>query len=263
MFEQTLVVDYTAEMLAIFEQPLTPRVIERYADDALRGLVSLVSSVTIDYEARPTVRQETTSDTEDAACYYFGLPELEGTLTYIQHAASEIRAIDPVVKSAPRTATVITPPDTVTNVEPPIGETAYESTETAPRLKSVLFVLSNEFGIDVQSADEIELELGAVRRGMRRKHGYYYLNVPSLNRTMLICDEMNNATYMFANDQRYELDLDDEEFKALSKPELDEYIETYPGLGARIEYSDSYIDDVTSALRDLEPQANVSGCESS
>jgi len=252
--------DYAAEMRAILEQPLTPRVIEGYAESSLRGLVELITNATVDYvkqlpppePGKTPPPPKAAAAIEDDALAHFNVPgNISDTLQHLADTAHTVTTLGSVISSARHTKTIITPPvATKSAVETRGG--SYPTAETIPRLKTVLFILAYQFGVDPNAPGAIDLELGAVHPGMRRNSAYNFLRVPILNRTILVCDEVNNATYIFADDKRRDLGLTDELLKQLTKPELDEYIESLPELGVRIIDRSTYVDRVAFALKDIE-----------
>ena len=243
--------DYAAELQGILENSLTPRNIEHYADEALQSVAVWLGKATVAHAEQAEDVPAGHGEAEDAALTYFELPPVNGLLDHLSSKVAEIKALDAVIDQAGSSARVIIPPGLSRPAERTTGESTYTPPEVVPRLKTTLFTLSNEFGIDVHKPGEIVLEPGGVKSDMRRRHGYYFLRVPSLERTILVCDEMQNVTYVFDDNERESVELTDALLKDLAKTELNGFIETYPNLGVRIVYSDDYVDNLSSAIRDI------------
>ncbi|HEV7453653.1 MAG TPA: hypothetical protein VGO07_00170 [Candidatus Saccharimonadales bacterium] len=165
---------------AITSRRLSPENIETYADDALDDLVGVVDEITERYEQQSGVVDPASgADHERAALLQLGLDgdEIEATLDRIDDLSKEIAALDDVITAiTTQTDAVITPP----------GETGFQLTVNAepydkehiPRLKTLLFVLSNQFDIDLRDPEACSISNGIITDSMLRKESYRLVAVP-------------------------------------------------------------------------------------
>lgn len=107
----------------------------------------------------------------------------------------------------------------------------YKIGETYPRLAQLLFTIGDE-GI---SLENIEIIRGAEPdKSQVRSNPYYVLNIPECNRTVFICEEVDNAVFIFNTSMlQDELGYSYEDLFDKTKEELDEIISSVPGIGAK------------------------------
>lgn len=232
----------------ITSRPLTPEIIDSYAEDALEDLVTVVHDITTSYEKQPVVYGENHRAQEQAASVYYGLDPttIEETLDHIADKAEEIRELDGVIEAiTTRSGNVLVPPDSKRlNIEP--GDGSFGEKQTIPRLKTLLFVLSNEFGIDLRNPGELKVTNGVLKDTMMRLESYNLVEIPTIDRTVLVCDEEGNATYVFDNEA---LEKSGMEASDLTKDDLNDLLKDEPLLGQRIIYTGRFVQNIVAALK--------------
>lgn len=238
---------FNAELNNIVNKPIQAESIDNYADSALEDLIGLIQRVIEAYKFQPTHEFVTTREVEMAAFHYYGLSNLEQTLDYIAAKSDEIRKLDDVISGAAYTDRVITPPDPTGRNEIVAGDGSFEAKKKIPRLKTVLFILMNEYGIDVTDEEQVKIIWGPVRPNMIRKQSYHSIQVNQLGKTILVCDEQENATYVL-NDEA--LDIDRQAMLDMTKLERNTLISLNPYIGQRIEYSQRFVVDIIEALNE-------------
>lgn len=243
--EQAVMPDFQAELTDIIDKPLTAETIDIYAESALDDLAELIQRVADSYPAHSSAHGK---DLEDAACAYFGLEGMEETLDHIADKAAEIQALDVIIAGSHATNKVITPPGATNPLELRDGNHMFEGIDKIPRLKTLLFVLANEFGVDVHDKDQLNIIKGSVEDNMVRQESYYLVEASILGRIVLVCDEQANATFVFDSDELEQGEVATEKLIQLSKDELRDFLDDNPHAGQRIPYSPNFVPDIISAL---------------
>lgn len=235
---------------AILSRRLSAETIDTYADDALNDLVELVQRATDAYKREPTVHFENGQDQETAAFGYYQLGDVERLLDHIADKSEELRHLDDVIAHVPVIDRVITPPDSGRSVHIQEGDGSYAEKKQQPRLKTLLFILGNEFGIDVNDSDQIRIEKGILPDDVMRRASYHMVDIPSLQRRVLVCDEVENATYIFNDNVLRQHDIDGDALLDLTKTDLNNLLEQDPLAGQRLVYSDAFVSDLIDTITD-------------
>lgn len=237
--------DFKASLDMILSSQLTPETIDSYAGDALDELVELTERITAAYGTQPTTTGLSYTDTENKAFGYFDLGELEQSLDHVADLAESIYAIDRVIKNATVVRGVIVPPDhQPTDIY--VGDGSFGEKKTYDRLKTTLFILEKDFGIDIHDDERLQLAVGGTE-GVMRDTSYSLLEVPELERTILVCDEEGNVSYVFDSKKTTDIDLG-----ALTKSELNALINEHPAIGLRIVYSKNFIRNMKDGIHSID-----------
>lgn len=249
--------DFSVKVDEITGRQLTPKGLRSYADDALEDLIRLINDVTEQYDRQPTIAQVHNKEQEDTALSYFGFdPDyINFILDFISSKAEEINKLDDQVSHMRHTRdrTIVAP-----NTRTPItrsGEGSFEA-KFEPRLNTVLFLLSNKFGIDLDKADpdQIILSDGPLDRNTMRKVSYNVIELPAMNRTILVCDQVGHATYVFDNELLNEQGIAIDTLLSLNPDELRDLFVAHPKLGISLKSTQSYVEDIASLMDDI-PEA--------
>ena len=241
--------DFKSDIEGIISRPLTPENINTFADDALNDLVTVLNQAEAVYDRQPTIAQSTGKNTEEAVLSYFSVADAETLLDHISGTADDIRDMDNFIQKLPVTSKVIVPTDSGEPITPGNGG-GVEHRREIPRLKTTLFILAKQFGIDIQDPRQLYIMQGSLTEDMVRKIPYTVIQVPGLARTILVNDEVGNATYIVKNDvaEKIGLSTDLEKIMGLTKTALDStYVAN--GAGERLIYDrNSFVRDVAAAL---------------
>lgn len=241
--------DVEARLAEIIERKLDARNIDTYADQALDDLIELVEFVVAKYdyqfvfshlenERQALINAEMDPDT------------VESTLDHIAAVAETIRRLDAIIdEKTTYLDDVLVPPDKHLTIDFVPGEgSAARQKEKIPKLKTLLLLLETEFGINLEDPEDLpEIMAGPVLHNMVRTTSYRLVQVPRLSRGVLICDEMDNTTFVFDQQKCDELDITPEDLYRMTKDEQKELIDEL-GVGVRIDYSDGYVDRLAKAL---------------
>lgn len=247
--------DYQSRLNASLGVQLTPDNIDTYADQALEDLIGLTEQIAGDYTLQ-TGSALTGNELEDAAYTHFGLSSISGLLDHVQRLATSIQSLDEVIAQVPIVNKIITPPDYVEGFKVPSGDGNFEKPRTVPRLKTLLFVLAENYHLDITDRSKVSVLGGEVDPDMMRESTYYAVTIPSLNRTVLLCDELNNITIVFDRENLIQNDITDEELLDFSKKDLNDLINSSPCIGQYITYSEDYVSQLAASLADISDVHN-------
>lgn len=239
---------FRAETEAILSRELSPDNIDTYASEALNNYIGVIERAKQAYVEAPTQQFLTDKETEDAALSYWGIHDVDATLDHLSEKADEIERLNQVIADAELSPHVFVPPGTTkTRIE--IGEIKpFDEKGQIPRLKTILFILENEFGLDVRDKSQVHITKGRVDEKMMRKTSYYTLNIPSLSRLVLVCDEEENATFVFDSALLEKYGLHSEVVSTFDKPQIESLIDQTDRIGVRYIYTQDYTAQTISVL---------------
>ncbi|NTW61896.1 hypothetical protein HGB25_00555 [Candidatus Saccharibacteria bacterium] len=239
--------EYQAELSNILNRQLVPEVIDTYADQALNDLVVLVQGATETFASHTKKHFETTRDLETAAFAHYKLGNVESILDHIAGLADQIRSIDHVINRAKSIDRVISPPDPA-GARITEGDGSFEKKKDVPRLKTTLFVLAHDFGLDINDPEQVSVTSGIVRPDMMRRSSYYCVQAETIDRTILVCDEAENATYVFDSAKLSEANITNDDLLGLTKSEKDELLAENPVLGTKLKYTASFVTRLSATI---------------
>ena len=228
--------DFKDELATIVSTPLSAENIDTYADDALNNLVALVRKTVNEYESRPIIEFTTQREQEEAAFGYFGLQNVEAILDHIADKSDETHRLDDYINSIRAQDRTILPPDELEQPSPADEGAEFREKRTVPRLKTLLFILTNEFDVDLDNKDDIDTVKGTNDPTMMRGESYYAVDIPKLERQVFINDEIGNATIILDSKKLEESGLSFHEMQSYTKQSLGELIAQSPTHGTRLLY---------------------------
>lgn len=215
----------------LLNTPLTVENINTFADDTIDGLIDLTHSVVEDYQVQEKTAKIGT-ELEDSAYKAYGLPSIGDILSHAQEKVEQIKAISEYVGvHSNRTGVVITPPDAGRDIPTSGDKEGLEEKKLLPRIVTLLYVLETDFNIP---KEEIALVQGAVTDTMMRRTPYTRVQIDQLKRLVYVCDEEENASYVFDMDKLHEQNLNSEDVDVMTKEERNKLIAEYPGIGKRL-----------------------------
>lgn len=245
----------------ILDTKLTPDNIDNYADKALEDLIDLINQASRQYEYNPTIPVDMSErEYEEHILAQFGLTNIEQTLDHIANISEELHDIDSIindlaVKSTERRDIILPPDERSVNISPSNG--SFCEKNSVSRLKTTLFAIQQEFGYDLRDAESVQLNRGIVTDDMMRDESYTQITLPEQNRTVFVCDEEGNATFVFDTTRTLEqTGFSSNELTDCTKQELAEFIYECPSVGRRIVYSKYFIDKMVGVLTEDIPANN-------
>jgi predicted transcriptional regulator len=238
---------YTRELEDILSTPLVPENFNTYADDALDSVASMIEDMTRKYpgESLPFPRGRA----EEHTTGYYEM-DIDDILDSLQSKVDETSHIKQFVRHLSEEDAVIVPPQPL---HPGIqaGNGEFSKKETSPKLETILFLLQERYELDINNPDELKVTKGTVTKDMMRKEPYYLVELPTLDRSILVCNEMGNITYVMDNTLLEEQGMDSELLVDLDKSQIDELIKTSHGLGVRITHTSKYLPKIELALESI------------
>ena len=250
--------DYSSELDAALSVPLSPENITTYAEDALSNVASLVMRYVIDYSDHPTIGFATQAETEDAAASYFKLRNVDEVLGHLSDRAEEIDSLRSRIVEAMVRDEVVVPPDSKESLFVVSGIGTMETKKSFNRLLTTLFILKNNFGVDVDDEKQLTMAPGLLTDDMWRNESYYVVETPRLQRTILICDEEGNVSYVYDSSKLLEQGITTDQIVNSSKKELDAILETHDRIGQRVIYSKNFTANIKSAISQPGGQLSAS-----
>lgn len=241
---------YSERLEAVLSESLNPENINDYANNAICQLIELVEDSVTTYGNAPTLTFTTARDNEEAAFSYCGLPRMDFILDHVDQLANKVHEIGKLLNDTETSLKVIVPPDAlVTVINGDDGIETFQKKESFERTKTVLFVLQEDFDIDIQDPDQVEIIKGSVKDNMVRKSPYYMISVSELDKVILVCDEEGNATFILDQFKLRATNLSNSEILNYSKRRLDSLIHTHK-LGKKIIYSEFFVSNIKDELTD-------------
>jgi len=245
---------YQTRLKTILSTPLTVETINTYAQTAVSDLINLTKNVVNEFAdiTSPDAAYAGGGELEDAAFRHFDLPSIPDNLDYIGQLDQEIRSIDTVIEEVHTDDQFIVPPDApLRPIVSGNGEGIKEK-ELLPRLKTLLFILKEDYEIELGDPEQVRIARGKTTEEMMRNEPYYSVEVPSLNRTVLVCDEEGNATFVIDTKRLQELGIATERLLEMTKDELNAVIDENTGFGRRIIQTDSWVDNISDNLGEIQ-----------
>jgi Mn-dependent DtxR family transcriptional regulator len=238
---------YSKHLEAILSTPLTPENFNTYADDALDSVAKMVEDMTRKYpgESLPLPRGRAE---EYTAGYY--VMDIDNILDSLQSKIDETNLIKQFVKHLSEENAVYVPPQ---SMQPAIqdGNGEFSKKETAPKLETILFLLQERYELEMKNSEEIKVTKGTVTKDMMREEPYYLVELPTLDRSILVCNEIGNITYVMDSTLLEEQGMEAELLVDLDKSQIDELIKTNQGLGVRITHTAKYLPKIELALESI------------
>ena len=244
--------DYAKRVEAITRRNLTVENVDTYAEQALDDLIDSVDDLQTQYSKFPTVSLNGKAG-EDAALEYFGInPTLiDSTLDHVSNQVRIIENIDQRMARNIKYAPIVMVPPMDQRVEIRGRDGSFEEVRKVPRLKTILFVLQSKYDIALegdQDENKISVTRGVVSPDMMRKEPYNFVQIPELNRSILVCDEIRNATFIFDNEKLKDAGVDKNSLIHLNKDELKGLINNGEGIGYRMNYSKKFVENLIGLI---------------
>ena len=253
---------FEKQLSGVIDNPLTLENTDTYVDDALEKVIDLVGTVVDKYDAQPGAEWQQLGEVngkehEDAALEYFGLEGVENILKHLDDKAEEFAVIDRVIARVNESSDVFVPPDSAPIPQATGSGIGMEKKGKQPKLENLLFVLMNDFGIDPDDPEAVSIVRGSVNPNMMREEPYYQVTVPGIDKVILVCQEYENATFVFngewvreqVNSNRSSESEPERPLTDYTKEELSKLIKDNPGQGARIMATKNFTANLVNALK--------------
>jgi hypothetical protein len=239
---------YSDRLEGILDNPLSPENFSTYADDALDQVVKLADDMLTKspYQGLPLP----SGLLEDYISKSYGI-DIGKVLDTLTSKVDETKEIKDYVDKIGVDNDIYVPPQVLSpKIESGKGE--FTEAEVVPKLETILFLLKEMHGIDLQDSEQIVVTRGTVDKNMMRNEPYYSIQIPELNRTILVCNEKGNITYILDSEMMSESMPDlNLEITDLDKGAIDQLIKDNPSLGARIIHNVKYITKIEDSLDEI------------
>lgn len=250
--------DFLVHIENVMSRSLAVDGINSYADNALDDLITAIEDIVNKYNGKSSTDQGIDKETEQMALNHFGMDSsyIDDILDHIAAKAVEIDKLDDIAAFQTEYVDyVISPSDPYEQNEVTTQASTYVEKKVEPRLKTLLFLLANKYGIDLRDNAQLIIKAGIVDASMMRQESYRAIYLPTLNRTILICDEVGNATYVADTEIMEQLGLDLERLMHTTKSERYIIAAENPGSGFRLNYSTSYVEQLAELIDEI-PEFN-------
>ncbi|MDR1704569.1 MAG: hypothetical protein LBS19_07775 [Clostridiales bacterium] len=241
--------NYQARYYSIIHAPLRPETIETYAGDALNKYVDLLEDA--HKEIGIGIDDYSIETEKSVASNFLGLENPWKVQEHIKTVQKDIDKIINRVSSskAGHSSSYYVPPSREESTAITASDGSFEEAEVTPRTATVLFLLEHDFGVNIGDPKELTMESGALPDNAMRKEPYIKIEVEPLKRLILVCDQKGNRTYVFDTSRFEELGLNSEQIAGMDKPGLDLLLKQHDKLGASLNYSSRFIDNVSELIR--------------
>lgn len=233
------------------EEIISPTVnvenIGTYEDTVSDNLISFIGVVVARFAEEDGHVDASGTDFEDAAFEKLELPSVNSVLDTIQEKIDMVRAAGQYMTNrATRIESVITPTDKKSIDVSGNGSAEFTQVDLKDRVQTALYVLQ-KLGFDL---DKTKLSYGNVTPEMFRYASYYTFEIPEANKILHICDEENNASYIFSTKVMSEIEMTIEDINNLTKSEKNQLINAYRnrGLGYRFIYKSGWADELEQLI---------------
>lgn len=229
---------------SLISAELSPENINTYASNALEGVIEVADIVRQAYGIDASAW---CLETENKAFSINRLGNINDILDHITQIDAAITDIDKVIARLEKKDVILVPPDELQSIHTGNGQ-GIELPGSVPRLKTVLFILQKDFGVDPTDSEHIRIAQGTNSETMMRRQSYTSLDILSLKKLVLVCDEKENVTYVFDTQKLDEVGHTISDIETSTKTQLNNLLVTYPNLGQRIVYSRSFVKGMKAAL---------------
>ncbi|MEI6054002.1 MAG: hypothetical protein WCQ49_01400 [Candidatus Saccharibacteria bacterium] len=253
---------------SILDTELTVESIDNYAENAFRKLLIFAIGKIEEFEkSQSTEGLNTSKEIEDAAFKYFGIEDISSVLDRIIAENDRIYNLDKVIAKSKRINSVIVPTSSEHGLQAGSGG-EYNKPALLNRLKAILYILEKKYEVDTNDEDQISVIEGENTDDMMRQSSYFMIEARKLKRTILVCNETNNASYVFNSDILTEKGIKTDELFSLSKQDLNSMLQATPEIGKRVVYSkvgfipriiDSIENPISSQPDEVKPELSDSG----
>ena len=245
---ETLQSNFSSKLNEVLGMQLTPETIDTFYSDAFAKLISLINSIKEAYLDQNAEADLQGQELEDEAFKLFDLQNLEEVLTQLGEIEQKIEEIRNLREaSTVMVDKVILPPGSMEAIEKGNGESSFDKA-LFNRTEMLLYILIQNFGVKPDS-----IIVGQILPNQVRQTSYSAIEIKSLNRIVLVCDEEDNATYIFDSEILRIKGLNIEELIDYKKEDLQDLIASYPSIGVKIAYNKiTWKEKIINAMNTIE-----------
>lgn len=224
-----------------------------YTDNALNQLIEVTDKIVRDYQVKHPGANTKSKELEDQAFVELGLEPVSNYIDHIIALGEQLRELDAFLSTEllhNQINEVFVPPDKQDTKFVGRSEEDFTKKEVIQRTKAILFILKNNFDVDLNNPEEFSIGTGVLHREMVRTISYSFIDLPQLNRMILVNDEEGNASFVFDSAILGASGFSKDELRdSLTKEELKMLRENHPNMGQRIVYSDNFLTNMIAAIQ--------------
>ena len=214
---------YQQKIDDILSVGLTAENIDIYSDNALEGLTSLIDEIKNDssYKWDFTLNLSTREQENEMFRRILGI-DVDNVLEGIIRIGDDIKHLGSVVNNhrQDREQKTYVPTEKLGFIAIVANGGDFSRAPIVPKAKTTLFLLENDFGVDLNNEKEFQMFTGVNSENMMRQVSYDIINLPLLNRAILSCDEIGNRTFIFDTGKFEEKDISLDNIKNMTKQEI-------------------------------------------
>ena len=234
---------YQQQLNNILSVDLTAENINTYSDDALNSLIGLIDEVKNDPACKWDFSLNVSAkEQEDKTLRQVLGVDVGHILESISRIGDDIKHLDDIIDDCRQHEEQMTyiPSDKLGYAAIVANGGDFSMAPIVPKTKVALFVLENDFGINLDNEEEFQMSTGINTEDMMRQVSYDIINLPTLNRAIASCDETGNVTFIFNTSVLTENNLSIDDIKKMTKQEIKDLLAKSPALGATLIYSKNY-----------------------
>ena len=240
---------YKQKLNSILYKNLTVDNIDTFADESLKNLTSLVEEIRQEYISNETLEPNknlSSREQEDDAFNKLGLTGIQETLDIIIEVKDKIDKLKTYINGSKKTTdeTLVPPETDIASISIGSGEGVKEK-KLIPRLLTLLYIIETDFDI---LKEDVTITEGTTNPNMVRKNPYIRVEIPEIERTIYLCDEEGNASYVFDTDKLGKEGISLENIDISNKTEINTILSKHPGIGARIIQSKNWRTNISELL---------------
>ena len=243
---------YREELDDILSKELTAENINTYTDDAINDLANLIDEIKNDpaykWDFGLNVSSQAQEDTMLKQVLGINIGD---TLDHIDNMGESIKGLDEVIQKGRQNQEqqVYIPADRLGHLTLVAHDGSYTEALAVPKAKVALFLLQNDFDVDLNNPEEFQMSTGTITGDMMRKISYDIIDVPVLNRAILSCDEIGNKTFVFDTEELHENNMTMDDIKNMTKSQIQKLLEDNPTLGVDLIYSKKYATNLSGLIQ--------------
>lgn len=227
-----------------------------YADLAIEELTDVIEDILASYAVDATEVPADSRSAERAALQHFGLKEgvIDNTLSELITVNAQIQHI--LAENVHVEDKEFVPTQLV---EMPIkagSGNGYERIILQPRGATIKFIISRLLNSDwdeLKRTGRAASVKGRLDPNWVRKTSYELITTTDFDRSIMVCDEKGNRTFVFSRSKLKQIGIDDEALKDMDKPEMTDLIHGHPGIGMSLIYEEeTYVESIGTLLTGLE-----------
>jgi hypothetical protein len=229
---------------------IDPSNLYTFFDEAVEKLVGIIKKTTDEYLVLNPDEKSLGKELEDKALKHFGLFSVNETLDAITYKRMAIQGVEnDIALAAGLSNDVFVPPTADSKYIIEGNGEGMEEKKLIPRLVTLVYILQNDLQLYLSNDQEgISIVRGETSEDMVRKQPYFRVTIPSLDRTVYICDEEGNASFIFSTGKILEKVSSIENIDRTDKATYKEIIEENPKLGIVVRYGPLWREQMVSAL---------------